>query len=302
MMSLGRVELGDEYAAIAVTGEDTIKLLQSLVTCDMQALDAARSLIGSFPNPKGRVIILFRAIAIDDGCALVVPRTMAERTRSHLQLYKFRAKVAFRSLDDTHSLVGVMGAEARGWIAARFEVAPDEAGGSVEANGVRVIRVHGAAPRFLLFGERTLIDAALQELPLVEDGWEMWSRAEIEAGVPQIVPAISEAFLPQNLNLEALGGLSFTKGCYPGQEVIARTQHLGTVKRRLMRGVSESSALVPGTALKSVHNGAEQDAGRVIASVGGRVLAVVPLEMFESNASFYTDDTPPIAVKSWERL
>lgn len=91
MLSVGRVDLCAEYSAIAVTGEDSIKLLQNLTTCDMRALTAERSVLGSFPNAKGRVIVLFRAIAIEHGCVLVVPRALAERTLEHLRYFKFRA-------------------------------------------------------------------------------------------------------------------------------------------------------------------------------------------------------------------
>lgn len=302
MLSVGRVDLSTEYAAIAVTGDDTIKLLQNLVTCDMQALSAERSVLGSFPNAKGRVIVLFRAMTIEHGCVLFVPRALAERTLAHLQFFKFRAKVTFSNLADSHALIGVMGAEARGWIAARFEVAPEEPGGSVDAAGVRVIRLHGAAPRYWVFGAKAQIDTASQPLPWIEAGLPMWQLAEVEAGIPKVLPETSEAFLPQNLNLEALGALSFSKGCYPGQEVIARTQHLGTVKRRLMRGRSEAAGVEPGTPLRAVHDGAEQDGGKVLYEVERLLLAVIPLELFEADACFYTESSSRIAVKNWERL
>lgn len=302
MLSVGRVDLSTEYTAIAVTGVDSIKLLQNLVTCDMHTLTAERSVLGSFPNAKGRVIVIFRAMAIEHGCVLFVPRTLAERTLAHLQFFKFRAQVTFQNLDDSHTLIGVMGAEARGWIAARFDIAPEEPGGSVDAAGLRVIRLHGAARRYWIFGARASIDTALTPLPWIEAGLPMWQLAEVEAGVPRILPPTTEAFLPQNLNLEALGALSFTKGCYPGQEVIARTQHLGTVKRRLMRGRCEAIDVEPGTPLRAVHNEAELDGGKVILAAGQLLLAVIPLELFEADASFYTDVNPRAAVKGWERL
>lgn len=302
MLSVGRVDLSTEYAAIAVSGEDSAKLLQNLASCDMRQLTGERSLLGSFPNAKGRVIVLFRAMAIEHGCVLFVPRGLAERTVAHLQFFKFRAKVTFHNLDDSHALLGVMGAEARAWVAARFEVAPEEPGGSVDAAGLRVIRLHGAAPRYWVFGAKAPIDTALRPLPWIEAGLHMWKLAEVEAGVPRVLPETSEAFLPQNLNLEALGALSFSKGCYPGQEVIARTQHLGTVKRRLMRGRSDAVDVEPGTPIKAVRDGAEQDGGKVLYAAGRLLLAVIPLELFEADASFYTESGARTAVKNWERL
>jgi folate-binding protein YgfZ len=161
---------------------------------------------------------------------------------------------------------------------------------------------HGAAPRYWAFGAKTQIETALQSLPWIEDGLPMWQLSEVEAGIPRVLPPTSEAFLPQNLNLEALGALSFSKGCYPGQEVIARTQHLGTVKRRLMRGRSEAVDVEPGTPLKAVHDGADQDGGKVLYAAEQLLLAVIPLELFETDACFYTESDARVAVKNWERL
>jgi hypothetical protein len=147
------------------------------------------------------------------------------------------------------------------------------------------------APRLAL---ETIVDAA----PL-EDGGARWEQYLVERGIPQLVRETSELFLPQSLNLEALGALSFRKGCYPGQEVVVRTQHLGTIKRVLVRGPGTAP---PGTPLRIRSDGQELDAGRVVSSVGGQMLAVVPVELVGKPQLFYTQSTPSLPAGPWTKL
>lgn len=303
MTSLGTVDLAATSAPIAVLGPDAAKLLQSLVCHDVRRVTVQSSSLGALTNPHGRVLVLLRQLAVDSGCVLLVPDRLVDGTIAHLQRYRFRAQVQIEDWRATHAAVGVMGAEARGWIAARFEVAPDPVDSTCTQGELRIVRLHGQSPRYLVFGPRPALAERLGELQPVESGETMWRLAQIEAGEPALAPELTESFLPQNLNLEALGGLSFNKGCYTGQEVIARTQHLGTIKRRLVRAVFAGDPQpAPGAALLAVTSNAASEGGRVLSAASHRLLAVVPVAGLEPGCSFYLDETPRRELSALELL
>ena len=160
-----------------------------------------------------------------DGSAfsLVAPDGEGEALVRGLRSFVLWAKVEVERLDG--AVLGVAGAEADSYVDARFESVP-EPGRRAESNGWVVIHPPGAPRRFLILGP----EALPRELPRAE-----WRRLEIEAGIAWLAEGSRESFIPQMLDLDRLGALSFDKGCFPGQEVIARTRYLGRLKRRLYR-------------------------------------------------------------------
>jgi len=145
--------------------------------------------------------------------------------------------------------------------------APTEVYGCTEGDGLTVIRVPGIHPRFVLIGEnRALLGRwaglAAEARPV---GLSAWELLDIQAGLPWIGTPLAEAFVPQMLNLQALGGVSFNKGCYPGQEVVARSQYLGSVKRRLYLARCSGGAVCPqpGDMLPTIGG---EEAGQVVAA------------------------------------
>jgi hypothetical protein len=156
-----------------------------------------------------------------------------------------------------------------------------------------ILRVPGELPRFEIYAPPAALvslgDAlAAEGLAHGDDG--LWTLLEIRAGLPEVEPATADAFLPQNLDLERLSGLSFSKGCYPGQEVVARTQHLGEIKRRLVRArVAASEVPAPATPLRAIDGGSERDGGKVVRAALGpdgtvELLAVIPAAELASGA------------------
>lgn len=277
------LDLAALYGVVLLTGSEAAKLLQSLVTCDVQSATSTAISFGALTTPKGRVLVLFRLIAIDDGYALIVPSDLVERTVSHLQLYKFRAKVAIADGRSAWRIVGEIG----------------EPSAASRPPALLVVRDTPNAPYRWLLGPR---QSFLESVPPAnEASLAAWRAAEVAAGVPVVTASTAELFLPQHLNLEALGGLSFTKGCYPGQEVIARTQHLGTVKRRLARATAVQE-LVSGQLLRARIGAEERDGGQVVVSSGRRLLAVVPVDLLEGGSALYPSGHPEIAVTELERV
>jgi hypothetical protein len=185
---------------------------------------------------------------------------------------------------------GLAGPNALSLLQETLGVAPDQIDEVVQQADITVIRVPGVSPRFELYGNVEAMTALWGQLaPRVTlAGAEPWRLLDILAGIPNIYSATTEAFVPQMINLQLLDGVSFRKGCYTGQEIVARTQHLGRLKRRMYRAHIESP--IPPKAsdvLFSPQADANQPAGTIVDACrhpdgGYEVLAVVVIEYAEN--------------------
>ncbi len=205
-----------------------------------------------------------RLAASRDGVLLVMHAVMARTLVSQLSRYVLRADVKFEDRSRELEVAGLIDAEPD----ARWSQA------AAAASGLAILV---ASPRrILLAGSRASLDAALSAVPRTDPG--DWDRACIADGEPWILPATTALWLPQMLNLDLIGGVSFSKGCYVGQEIVARAQHLGRLKRRTLRYLGPPDVtLAPAQPLFS----GETLAAQVIASVrdaaATHALAVVEL-------------------------
>ncbi len=245
-------------AGLRVVGADAFTFLQGQATCDLRRIDPTRSSLGAFCNPQGRVVATFRILAREDGYLLLLAADLAEAVARRLQMYVLRARVEIQVTEI--GLAGVAGPAA-----VRIHPLPEETDAVTRIEDLAWIRVLDRDPRWLVVGEPPRIEATWRELEtrpeVVVTGDTAWSLREIRSGVPTIHTATSERFLPQMLNLDRIGGVSFDKGCYTGQEVIARAQFRGQVKRcmyRLAGPLSQTPA--PGEPLVD----AGETAGQVI--------------------------------------
>ncbi len=219
-------------AGLRVVGADAFTFLQGQATCDLRRIDPTRSGLGAFCNPQGRVVATFRILAREDGYLLLLAADLAEAVARRLRMYVLRAKVEIQV-----AAIGLAG--IAGPAAVRIHPLPEETDAVTRIEDLEWIRVLDRDPRWLVVGEPRRIEATWRELEsrpevVVADD-TAWSLGEIRSGVPTIQTATSEKFLPQMLNLDRVGGVSFDKGCYTGQEVIARAQFRGQVKRRMYR-------------------------------------------------------------------
>ncbi|TCO80420.1 hypothetical protein EV699_11464 [Plasticicumulans lactativorans] len=275
-------------AAIRVDGPERSGFLQGQLTHDLRLLGAGRALRAAQCSPKGRVLALARLFERDGAIFLLLPETLVEGTLKRLRMYVLRARVTLAAVaPDELRCSGVAGERAAAALAAHCGAVPAAADGVVSAAGLTVIRERGPRPRFSVLGAPPALDAlhaalAAHAPTLDADAWRL---AAILAGEPQVHPATVEAFVPQMLNLDALDGVSFAKGCYTGQEIIARAQYLGRIKRRLLIArVTAGEVPAAGTGLWSPAAGEAQEAGTVVEAAphpaGGYVLsAVVPVEL-----------------------
>ncbi|HEX7045068.1 MAG TPA: folate-binding protein YgfZ [Burkholderiales bacterium] len=237
------------FSIIRAAGPDAAAFLNGQLTCDVHEASETHSLLGAWCSPKGRMLAVFRLWRAQDAYLLQLPRVLCADTLRRLRMYVLRAKVTLDTLDDTHVRFGVAGPRAAALLEELLGTAPTSDDGAVTADGVTVLRIAGAHARFALvapFPEAQRLWAAL-ERGARPAAAAVWDWHDIAAGIPVVLPATSDKFLPQEANLELLGGVSFTKGCYVGQEIVARVHYRGRVKQRMYRAhVAQETAPAPG--------------------------------------------------------
>jgi len=234
------------YGLLAVSGPDARAFLHAQLTNDIANLPAERAAFAGWCTAKGRLLATMLVIPSVDGFLLQLSRDLAPAVLKRLSMFVLRSKVKITDESDQRTQMGVWNTD--------WEI-PDV---SWEADSVKV-RV--GEKRFLVIGQ-----APAEPCSHPEDAWTV---QEIHAGRPLITAATQDQFVPQMVNLEKLGGIDFQKGCYPGQEIVARAQYRGEVKRRMVRlAAPAGSVLKPGAAF----NG-----GTVVDSAGGELLAVMPV-------------------------
>jgi folate-binding protein YgfZ len=252
---------------IRVSGQDAAAFLQGQFSNDVRLVDAAHSQLSAYNSPKGRMLAVLRVLRYRDDFLLQVPGVLAADLVRRLRMYVLRSKVTLDIVDAAWQCVGLAGPdsiEKLRNVTASWPSAIDEC---VADNRVVVVRVPGAQPRFELLASMDAapeIWRALRAAGCIPCGAAAWSWFDIVAGVPVVLPATVDAFVPQMANLDALNGISFTKGCYTGQEIVARMQYLGRLKQRMyLAHVDGDIVPAPGESLFAPDFG-EQAAGTVV--------------------------------------
>lgn len=286
------VDLSADAGLIQVNGPERREFLQGQLSTDIRRLTADSSQFSSWNNAKGRVVTLLRVFERDDAVMMALPSTLLASVTMRLRMYVLRARVQLTDASDRLPHFGVAG-EAAPSLLAQCGYAPSEKTDAVNRIGeTQLIRLPGATPRIAVYGEA----AALQTLwtQLRQHGAHpaeshAWTLLRILAGVPCVYPATSGHFVAQMLGLEELGAVHFNKGCYLGQEVIARAHYRGTVKRHLHRGSCVTGeSLAPGMEIQaSTHQGAVGEVVDACRDAQGawQILAVLQHEALHSDCS-----------------
>ncbi|MBI1175372.1 MAG: folate-binding protein [Sideroxydans sp.] len=222
-----------QFGILKVAGEDAQSFLQNLCSSDVREVSAQRAQLSSFNSAKGRMLATFLIWQADGDYFLQLPRSLCAAMLKKLSMYVLRAKVKITDVSDELVCLGLAGSEAGSLIEECFTSIPQDAMSAVQHNHGTVIR---------LGDNRYQIVTTPQQAPSLwkclndgarPAGSHCWDWLNIRAGVPVILPATQEQFVPQMANLELIGGVNFKKGCYPGQEIVARMQYLGKLKRRM---------------------------------------------------------------------
>jgi hypothetical protein len=232
-----RARLG-RYGLLSVSGNDAREFLHAQLTNDIQGLAPDRAALAGWCSAQGRLLATFLVIPSPQGFLLQLARDIVPTVAKRLSMFVLRSKVKIEIVDLVQD----------GLWDADFQQ-PDVAW----KDGIATVRV----------GERRYLQIGSTEQPNASE--EDWILGEIRAGRPFISSATQDKFVPQMVNLEKLGGVDFQKGCYPGQEIVARAQYRGQVKRRMVQ--------MQGAA----HPGEEFGGGTVVDAAKGELLVVAPV-------------------------
>lgn len=239
---------------LAVRGPDASKFLQGQLTCNLSYLSDSQSSLGARCNQKGRMQSSFRILLEGDGCLLAMASELLEPQLADLKKYAVFSKA--KLTDESANWVRFGLGHADSSLSGLGLELPQEDGAVVRADGLIAVRASNNRVELWVPAERaeSLGQQLAAQLPQGE--LNQWLLGQIRAGLGQVMAQTRELFIPQMLNLQAVGGVSFKKGCYTGQEIVARMQYLGKLKRRLYRLALPAGELpVPGTPLFSpTHN------------------------------------------------
>ena len=253
MQSDSRTILVDltQAGLIRVSGADALAFLQGQLSTDLNKLTPQQAQFSSWNNAKGRVVTLLHVFRQDGDVYLALPRSMLASVLKRLSMYVLRSKVALTDAGDSLACLGLAGSEAPALLARLEMPVPAEFRDMATHGSVQVVRLFGRTPRYALMGppgELKELRLHLESAGAIPADAETWALHRILAGEPAIYPETTEQFIAPMLDLDKMGGIDFKKGCYIGQEIIAKTHYLSSVKRHLARAESRSTApLGPGT-------------------------------------------------------
>ena len=247
------------HQVLTITGRDAVAFAQAQFMNDVAALPAGHWHWNGWLTPKGRVIALFALLRFDaETLWLILPDAHAEDLAAALRRYLFRSKLTLAVRDDLH---------AHGRFAR-----PTQASGAtfaIDGDAVELDVGGDGGPRTLRIAPATAADDAMAAAH--------WRRFDLQHGLPRLHGEQVEAWTPQQLSLERLHAFSVKKGCYPGQEIVARTHFLGQAKRGLFR-LSAASELAAGDVLPASADAPPRAIGQVVCTAGREGLAVMPLD------------------------
>lgn len=292
-----------EYmGVIAVHGQDAGSFLQSQFTNDTSTVSEHSSQLNAYCTPKGRILGLMRIFRQGDTWYLRLPADSIEVVIQRLRMFVMRADVTFEDVSENFLRIGVSGKTAGEELGTIATDMPIEVGDVTHNGDLTLVRVPGLHPRFEVYA--TSLDAAcslwdslnVHGAPVGESAWRL---LEIQAGVPNIFTATAELFVPQMTNLDVIKGVSFKKGCYPGQEIVARMQYLGTLKRRMYLGrIASDKIASPGDSLFPAGDNT-QAVGRIVDAQphpdGGQLaLAVLQIASADAGDVFFGAADGPV--------
>ncbi|MGD8378739.1 MAG: hypothetical protein PVJ40_08635 [Gammaproteobacteria bacterium] len=273
-----------DESVLRVAGADAATFLHGQLSTDIEAMQPGEHHLSSWNSARGRVLSTLRILRREEDFLLFVPDDLAATVLTRLRMFILRARVELADLTDQVARIGVCGPGVGQWV------------DSLRTDSqVTVLRLAGSLPRIEFLGPPRAVVSAWNRLKgagaMVAEG-ESWRHARILAGEPRTHEATSDEFVAQMLGLHELGAIDFRKGCYPGQEIIARLQYRGTLKKRLVAGsVSADRIPAPGAVLERADTRA--GIGTIVEAAGRPphidFLAVVSVEALENSLEVVID-------------
>jgi hypothetical protein len=295
----------DGSGLIVAEGTDATAFLHAQLTSDVAGLAGPTTQYSGYCAPDGRLLATFLVWRLPDRIILQLPHALRVPVQSRLSKFVLRAKVVLADGAAHWKLFGVSGKDAPALVAPFVDGLPAAAHGVAVAGGVAATRLSDG--RVLLLAAAPQADAiraglrsGARELPE-----SAWMRLDIEAGIPWITPQSQGAYLPQMVNLDLIGAVSYRKGCYPGQEIVARTHYLGRLKQRMYRVlIAGGAAPECGDPLYSGAFGSAQASGAILNAAprtagGWEALAVIQTKAAHvGTVHWKTPDGPAVDMQS----
>jgi len=253
-----------------VSGADRISFLQGQLTQDIERVAAEPALAAAWCSPKGRVVVTLRLVDLGQAIGLVMPAASVDEVARRLTMYRLRAKVELSEREDVLA-IAFSDEEAAPGLGSVGAMPASPILATASGGGLSCLRLAGDTLE--VYGTEAALAAAGLDPGSSLDG-DVWRKQRILTGLVDIGPGNAEKFTPHMLNLDCIGALSFNKGCYTGQEVVARTQHLGKVKRRINLYRLEDARVETGDRLCD----SEGDVAEVVNACLDVALAVAPVD------------------------
>jgi folate-binding protein YgfZ len=254
------------YGLLQITGSDAGQFLQNQLGNDVRKVVPEYSQLNCYSSPKGRMFAIFRLFRINEAFILRMPMELIPAVQKRLQMFVLMSKVKLADAGDDWIRIGVAGPDAGTALQGELGALPRTVNAVTVHDSLSIMRVPGNL-RYEIYGPPETMEALWQRLSprLTAAGRDAWPLLDILNGIPTVYARTSEHFVPQMANLQLIEGLSFKKGCYPGQEVVARMQYLGKLKRRMYRFEFEAEAAPePGTELVALTDGTPHETGEIV--------------------------------------
>ncbi|MDD2833246.1 MAG: folate-binding protein YgfZ [Methylotenera sp.] len=272
---------------LQIQGNDASTFLQGQLTNDIKQLNGKNAHYSAYCNAKGRMLAIFLAFTRDHQFYMQLPKTLVEPIAKRLRMFVLRSQVEILDASASIIKIGLSGAQSANLLTTLFSEVPTQDNELSTHGNTAILKLPGVQPRFEIFTDIEQAPEVWQALsaqatPVSADFWE-W--LDIQAGIPDIKPSTQEEFVPQMLNLDLLGGINFKKGCYTGQEIVARTHYLGTVKRRMhLAHLNTTNSPQPGEIITNSANEAVGKVARSASAPGGGydVLAELRLDSIKN--------------------
>ncbi len=279
----------DQLGLLRVGGPEAEEFLNKLVSCKLEPQEKQPQLC-SLCNPKGRILAFFTVFYQDDAIYLQMPSELVEPTIQRLKMYMLMAKVELDDVSADLSGIGYIG-----FIRPKIE------------DDSTMLQAPGHLPRYFMYASTDQIQSAWQhalDIGYAPASYNAWHYLNIACGIPNIYPQTIEKLTPQMVNLDLIDAVSFSKGCYPGQEVVARTHYLGKVKRRCYLFSATSNNIKVGDPV--YHPDYDEACGLVVdsyATASNDSLALISVQVKALNAPHLhikTQDNQTIALQTEE--
>ncbi len=284
---------------IRARGPEAKTFLNGQLTNELDSLDANRSRLAAWCSAKGRMLAVFRIFPRGGDYYLQLPVSLRDDVLKRLRMFVLRAKVTLQSADADLVRFGLVGPSAAFMLHDAAGFLPEGSDACLTSGALTLLRLPGLQPRFEIVAPvedaRTLWEKLRRDA--VPTGSGAWAWHDIMVGLPTVLPATSEAFVPQMANLELISGVNFSKGCYPGQEIVARMQYLGRLKQRMVRAHVAAEAPAPGTPIFAPDMPG-QSAGTVVDAQpspeeGSDLLAVIQISSVQTGELHLGSETGP---------